>query len=308
MNKNRVITRNPTLNQSELLNGCDLLIDSGADTFVVGKHGFVTEIIEGVSVSAQGFSDAQPQLEDLPIVNAVYAYDDENSGEVILLEVNHCIYLGSQKNDAIACPNQMRVHGVHVDDRPRSLFPNEKNAQSILVNDITLPLKMRGPLVYLPVRRPSLPELNNDNLRVLELTSPHGWDPYAEDTISTQNMLHFTYGCKISTFLSKIVDYLVVCYLLTNETFHHQFWLHAGVLGSKLLVSRSMPHTKNIPDRLITFIVVSRQHASILAIVNFMVPSHNSILTCYFSMYNQFVGTLVARSILIGHVFTSSIL
>ena len=203
MNKNRVITRNPTLNQSELLNGCDLLIDSGADTFVVGKHGFVTEIIEGVSVSAQGFSDAQPQLEDLPIVNAVYAYDDENSGEVILLEVNHCIYLGSQKNDAIACPNQMRVHGVHVDDRPRSLFPNEKNAQSILVNDITLPLKMRGPLVYLPVRRPSLPELNNDNLRVLELTSPHGWDPYAEDTISTQNMLHFTYGCKISTFLSK---------------------------------------------------------------------------------------------------------
>ena len=82
----------------------------------MGKHGFATEVVEGVSVSAQGFSDAQPQLNDLSTVNPVYAYDDAHSGEVILLEVNHCIYLGSNKNNAIACPNQMCVHGVHVDD------------------------------------------------------------------------------------------------------------------------------------------------------------------------------------------------
>ena len=54
---NNNIIRNPTLNQSELFNGCEMLLDSGADTSVVGKHGFVTEIIEGISVSSQGFSD-----------------------------------------------------------------------------------------------------------------------------------------------------------------------------------------------------------------------------------------------------------
>ena len=90
-----------------MFDGCEILIDSGADTSVVGKHGFVTEVIEGISVSAQGFSDSQPTLDDLPVVNALYAYDDQKSGEVLLLELNHCIYLGPQKRDAIACPNQM---------------------------------------------------------------------------------------------------------------------------------------------------------------------------------------------------------
>ena len=202
LTNNRIMTRNPTLNRSELLRGCDLLMDSGADTFVVGKHGFVTEIIEGISVSAQGFSDSQPQLEDLPLVNATYAYDDEESGEVILLEVNYCIYLGSDKNDGIACPNQMRIHGIHVDDRPIALFPTVKDAQCIIVNGTKLPLKMRGPLSYLPVRRPTTAELTNSQLLVLELTSPHGWDPYSNDSISTQHMLNYKYGCSISTFLT----------------------------------------------------------------------------------------------------------
>ena len=31
----------------------------------------------------------------------------------------------------------------------------------------------------------------------------HGWDPYTEDKISSQNMLHLTYACQISTFLTK---------------------------------------------------------------------------------------------------------
>jgi len=180
-----------------------MLLDSGADTSVVGKHGFVTEIIEGISVSAQGFSDGQPALDDLPVVNALYAYDDTDSGEVILLELNHSIYLGSQKRDAIACPNQLRIHGVHVDDRPTSLFPNIKNTQCVIVDGKVLPLKMRGPLSYLSIRRPTISEVQNSELQVLQLTSPHGWDPYSTDAISTQHMLHFQFGCRISTFLTK---------------------------------------------------------------------------------------------------------
>ena len=184
-------------------NGCEMLLDSGADTSVVGKHGFITEVIEGISVSAQGFSDGQPALDDLPVVNALYAYDDHNSGEVILLELNHSIYLGSQKRDAIACPNQLRIHGVDVDDRPTSLFPNIEYTQCVIVDGKVLPLKIRGPLSYLFIRRPTISEVQNSELQVLQLTSPHGWDPYSTDAISTQHMLHFQFGCSISTFLTK---------------------------------------------------------------------------------------------------------
>ena len=162
-----------------------MLIDSGADTFVVGKYEFVTEIIEGVSVLAQGFSDSQPILDDLPVFDALYAYDDPVSGEVILLEVNHCIYLGSKKNDAIACPNQMRIHGVHVDEQPNTIFPDVDNTRYLIVEGKTLPLKMRGSLLFLPVRRLTTSEVKNTELQILQLTSPHGWDLYSTDPIST---------------------------------------------------------------------------------------------------------------------------
>ena len=97
--------RNPSLSPTEKSLGCELLIDSGADTSVVGRHGFVTEIIEGITVSAQGFSDSQPTIDNLQIVNALYAYDHPDSGEIILLELNYTIYMGTSKIDAIACPN-----------------------------------------------------------------------------------------------------------------------------------------------------------------------------------------------------------
>jgi len=74
-----------------------MLLNAGADTSVVGKHEFVAEVIEVVTVSAQGFSDGQPALNNLPVVNVFYAYNNPDSGEVYLLELNHCIYLGPQK-------------------------------------------------------------------------------------------------------------------------------------------------------------------------------------------------------------------
>ena len=166
-----------------------MLLDSGADTSVVGKHGFVTEVTEGISVSAQGFSDGQPALDDLPVLNALYAYDDHDSGEVIVLELNHSIYLGSQKRNAIACPNQLRIHGGHVDDRPISLFPDIKHAQCVIVDGKVLPLKMRGPLSYLSIRRSTISEVQNSELQVLQLTSP----PVGIHTPLTQFQLNTCY-------------------------------------------------------------------------------------------------------------------
>ena len=73
------------LTNNELLKGCKLLIDSSADTCVAKKkHAWISEIIQGVKVFARGFSDTLPIEENLPIVNAIYAYDNPQTGEVIL--------------------------------------------------------------------------------------------------------------------------------------------------------------------------------------------------------------------------------
>ena len=79
------------LSSFELKNGCDLLLDSGSDTFIAGKHAYIAEVIEGVTVSAKSFDDSAPALNDLRIVNAIYAYDHPESGEVILLRANRSI-------------------------------------------------------------------------------------------------------------------------------------------------------------------------------------------------------------------------
>ena len=106
------IPLNSNVHSTELNNGCDLLIYSCVDSFVVGKHTHILEIIGGVSVSTKGYSNNLPLQHNLIIVSFLYSYDNPHTGETYLLEFNHCIYLGKDKNDAIVCPNQMRVNGV----------------------------------------------------------------------------------------------------------------------------------------------------------------------------------------------------
>ena len=93
----------------------------------------------------------------------------------MLLHINYCIYIGNEKQDAFACPNQLRSYGVSVDELPSSFFPNEINVQHIIADDVYLPFKMKSsPLTYLPVRRPILKEISNENVHHITLTSPHG--------------------------------------------------------------------------------------------------------------------------------------
>ena len=131
-------------------------MDSGADSCVAGKHAWIVEIVEGITVSAQGSNDSMPIDVNLPIVNVLYAYNHPDTGKVIILCMNHCIYLGDKKIDSIVCPNQMQLHGIYVDERPRTLFPGIDSAQTIVADEITMPLKLKRSLPYLPTRRPTL--------------------------------------------------------------------------------------------------------------------------------------------------------
>ena len=45
----------PNITTIEESNGCDLLMDTGVDTYCAGKHAYVLAIIEGISVFV-GFS------------------------------------------------------------------------------------------------------------------------------------------------------------------------------------------------------------------------------------------------------------
>ena len=176
------------LTKEEVQNGCNLLIDTGTDTCVAGKHAWVVEVIEGFLANVRDFDDSTQTLENLPIVDVKYAFDVEPTGETMILEVNHCIYLGSKKVDSILCRNQLRMNGIYMDEWPSALFPGIENTQCIIGDDTKLNLMMNGPLVTLPVRHPSLSEITDDNIQVITLTSPHGWDLYGNDYVSSYSI------------------------------------------------------------------------------------------------------------------------
>ena len=141
--------------------------------------------------------------------------------------------MGSNKDDSIACPNQMRAYGVHVDERPSSLFPTSENTQCIIVDDIKMQLHMKGPLIYLPIRRPSLQEVHNTELRSATLSSPHGWDPYGVDSLSNN-----CNSCSVSSFLSCIFRSIMNLNVRKRDTIEPEhlmsFWGIGKEMGRRL--------------------------------------------------------------------------
>ena len=95
-------TSNSNFKSNEFKNGCDLLIDSSVDSSVAVKYAHILEIIGGVSVLTKGHDDNLTMQHNLHITNILYSHDHPRTGEFYLLEFNHYIYIGNDKNDAIA--------------------------------------------------------------------------------------------------------------------------------------------------------------------------------------------------------------
>ena len=77
----------------------------------------------------------------------------------------------------------MRLNDVYLNDRPLTFYANISSTQCLIIDSVTLPLLMQGPLSYLPVQRPPISKIININIKQLTLTSPHDWDPYRTDNI-----------------------------------------------------------------------------------------------------------------------------
>ena len=59
--------------------------------------------------------------------------------------------MGKKKVDSITCPNQMRLNSFYVNDLLRQILPNMDKAQTIIADELRMPLHLHGPLAYLHV-------------------------------------------------------------------------------------------------------------------------------------------------------------
>ncbi|MGH7954654.1 MAG: hypothetical protein ACREOZ_01710, partial [Gloeomargaritales cyanobacterium] len=93
-------------------------------------------------------------------------------GEVILLRANHAI-LGITGNSLLSS-GQIEDYEHRIDTRPRT----RGGKQRLYLRDgYTVPLFHSGPHMYVRCRYPTEEEIKDENIPVVELTSPAGWNP-----------------------------------------------------------------------------------------------------------------------------------
>ena len=177
---------NQALSETELLKGTKMGMDSHADTTCVNKHAYIESIVEGMTVDAVPFDESIGRLSDLPIVNAIYAYDNPETMRTSLLRFNNAIYIKGMDN-ALLCPNQAREHGVVIDDVPRHLDHTGNSTFSIIADNTTFPLQQSGPTAYINVRRPTNEELDEQRDYIIDFTDVNEWDPYGDTNPSRYN-------------------------------------------------------------------------------------------------------------------------
>ena len=144
------------LTEAEKENGCRLGLDTHADISCAGKHARILSYHEGQICEVQPFHDSYKPLQGIKTCDAIFAYDSP-TGETLILRMNQCLDFTSEMEHSILCTNQVRDHGIIVEDIPLRFDVTRKSRHCILIprSDTTLPLETHGIVSYLPVRYPN---------------------------------------------------------------------------------------------------------------------------------------------------------
>jgi hypothetical protein len=58
-------------------------------------------------VNVSPFSDSYEAIKDIPIATVAMAWDDLETGEVIVLYIHEALYFGDNMSHMLLCPNQL---------------------------------------------------------------------------------------------------------------------------------------------------------------------------------------------------------
>ena len=85
----------------------------------------------------------------IPVVKTATAYDHPYDHETYILVTAQSLYFGDKLENTLLCPNQMRSHGIEVDDVPRHLSIDGKSSHFIYIpaENVRLPLLLHGCII-----------------------------------------------------------------------------------------------------------------------------------------------------------------
>ena len=153
---------------------CNAVCVSGADTCLLSSA-FKMLLHSDRMGTVSGF-DENLIIDDMKIGTGVTAFDKPD-GETILVMVNEGIDHTSQDITLLA-NNQMRHNGVDVCETHQKFLSKGAPGEFCLAKGgHKLPSYMENSLASLAFRYPTDAELENENIKVVQLTSEAQWDP-----------------------------------------------------------------------------------------------------------------------------------
>jgi hypothetical protein len=145
-------------------------LDSHADTCVLGQN-FVIIQYSGRECDVIPYTDQYEPVKGVPIVSGATSWTDQTTGDTWILVIHEAIWMADSMSHSLLNPNQLRAHGIDVEDNPSRgplyiAYPPEA---------LSIPLQMFGTNISFESRTPTAEEL--DTCQHIHLTSRLEWAP-----------------------------------------------------------------------------------------------------------------------------------
>lgn len=152
-------------------------LDSHANMFVGGK-GVMVLGTTGRTANVQAFSPDLSPVE-IPIVDLAFLYECPYSGRQYIMIARNALYASSMHHNLVP-PFLLREAGLIVSEIPKIQVndPDESHHSIFFPScGLRIPLSLWGVFSYFPTRRPTLKEVECDDMTVVLVTPPGAWNP-----------------------------------------------------------------------------------------------------------------------------------
>lgn len=146
-------------------------LDSHADTIVLGRNAIILQYTSR-ECDVAPYSDTYEPIRNIPIVTGATAITSATTGATFILVFNEAIWMGSHLEHSLLNPNQMRHHGITVQDNPYANEPLRIHASD---DDFSIPLRTDGTIIFFNSRTPTAYELATCTHIVMSSAAP--WNP-----------------------------------------------------------------------------------------------------------------------------------
>ena len=146
-------------------------LDSHADTIVLGNNAIIMHYTTR-ECDVAPYADTYEPIRNVPIVTGATAVTSAATGMTHILVFNEAIWMGDLLDHSLINPNQLRHHGIDVQDNPFSAIAMHISADD---DEFIHPMQADGTTIFFDSRTPTNHELATCPHVVL--SSPNEWNP-----------------------------------------------------------------------------------------------------------------------------------